>query len=193
MEWQNAIWIWISGAIFATFHSLTASQPCKQWFYQHAIREPKYRLMYSAIAILTTTAWIFYVHQLPDTPLYQAHGIFRILLSVLQLVGLLVVLAAFQPIDSLVFLGLRKSRTGTDPFIVNGIYRRLRHPMYAGAMLILLAMPEQTSNGLHSTLVICVYFIIGSRFEEARMLSEHPDYANYRRHVAAFIPSIRKS
>jgi len=188
MEWKSAICIWLSSTIFAVLHSVMAAQFCKRWFYQHAIREPEYRLIYSVTAIVTTGVWIFYVHQLPDAPLYQVGGIYRILLWTLQVLGLWIVLAAFQPIDGLAFLGLRQSRMGIDPFIVHGIYRWLRHPMYAGTMLILLSMPEQTYNGLHFTLAICAYFITGSHFEESRMLHEHPDYADYRCHVPAFIP-----
>jgi len=40
--------------------------------------------------------------------------------------GLIVARAAFQPIDGLVFLGLRKAKTSNDPFIERGIYRWLR-------------------------------------------------------------------
>jgi len=58
---------------------------------------------------------------------------------------------------------------------------------------MILAMPEQTWNGLHFSLVICAYFIIGSRFEERRMLREHPDYADYRQRVGAFTPKLRGS
>jgi len=192
MAWQSAVLIWTSGSVFAVFHSFTAAQPCKSWFYRHGIREPKYRLLYSMLAIITTVAWIYYVHQLPDAPLYLTGGISRAMLTALQVIGLLVAIAAFQPIDGLVFLGLRKAKSGTDPFVVCGIYRWLRHPMYAGAMLILLAMPEQTWNGLHFTLVVYLYFIIGSRFEESRMLREHPDYAPYRQRVPAFVPTFRK-
>ncbi len=190
MVWQSAVWIWLSGGIFAVFHSLTAAQSCKAWFYRHGIREPKYRLIYSMLAILITAAWIHYVHQLPDASLYQSTGTSRILLIALQIGGLLVALAAFLPIDGLIFLGLRKAQVGSDPFVVRGIYRWLRHPMYSGVMLILLAMPEQTWNGLHFSLIVCAYFIIGSRLEETRMLKAHPDYANYRQRVAAFVPDF---
>jgi len=117
----------------------------------------------------------------------------RGLLVLLQLLGLMVVLAAFQPIDGLAFLGLRQAGTGTDPFIERGIYRYLRHPMYTGAMVVLMAMPEQTWNGLHFALVICIYFIIGSQFEERRMISQHPEYLAYRARVFAFIPSFQRA
>ena len=59
-------------------------------------------------------------------------------------------------------------------------------------MLILLAMPEQTWNGLSLALLICVYFLVGARFEESRMLEEHADYANYQKSVPAFLPKLRR-
>jgi len=191
-EWESAVWIWLSGLLFAIAHSLLASYRCKRWVYGYGLHEPRYRLVYSILAVLAAGIWIFYVHQLPDMPLYQTDGLIWTVLVAVQVLGLTAVLAAFQPIDGLAFLGLRKSKEGNNPFTVNGIYRWLRHPMYTGFMLILLAMPEQTWNGLHFTMVICAYFIIGSRFEEARMLVEHPDYAEYRRRVHAFLPCYCK-
>lgn len=186
--WGSTGLIWLSGLIFAVSHSLLASAICKQWAYGHGLPEPRYRLLYSVVAVLVTGAWVFFVHQLPDTPLYQTDGLLWWLLVSIQVLGLIVALAAFQPIDGLVFLGLRKAKEGREAFIVGGIYRYLRHPMYAGAMLVLLAMPNQSWNGLHFALVICLYFIIGSRYEEARMLAEHPDYIVYRNRIPAFIP-----
>jgi len=186
--WESGLWIWLSGLLFAVVHSMFASHGCKQWAYAHGFPEPRYRLLYSMFALMTTGLWIFFVHQLPDVPFYQTDGLIWMVMVSLQVLGIIVALAAFQPIDGLVFLGLRKAKVGMDPFIVGGVYRWLRHPMYAGVMLILLAMPEQTQNGFHFALVICAYFIIGSRFEEARMLREHPDYANYQASVPAFIP-----
>jgi len=187
-DWEGAGLIWLSGLVFAVSHSLLASASCKQWFYRHGLREPRYRLLYSVVALIATGAWIVYVHQLADTPLYQTDGVLWLVLVAVQLLGLIVALAAFQPIDGLVFLGLRKAKAANDPFIERGIYRWLRHPMYAGVMLILLAMPEQTWNGLHFALLVCVYFIVGAYFEERRMIAQHPDYLAYRQRVPAFIP-----
>jgi len=189
-EWDSALWVWLSGLMFAVSHSLLAAQRCKQWAYRRGLREPRYRLLYSILALLATGAWLWYVHHLPDFPLYQTDGVLYGSLLAVQIIGLIVALAAFYPIDGLVFLGLRQAGQGREPFVVRGIYRYIRHPMYAGAMLILLAMPAQSWNGLHVALVICLYFIIGSRYEEARMLADHPDYAAYRLRVPAFLPRI---
>ncbi|MDQ6954274.1 MAG: NnrU family protein [Mariprofundaceae bacterium] len=183
--------IWISGIFFAIFHSVTASDRCKQWTYALGLKEPNYRLIYSVLAMLTTAVWAWYIHQLPDSPLYQMSGLMWWGLVLLQIIGLVTALAAFLPIDGLVFLGLRKAKHGTDPFVISGIYKYIRHPMYAGVMLMLLAMPEQSWNGLNFSLVLCAYFIIGSRFEESRMLAEHPEYGSYKQRVASFIPCFR--
>jgi len=192
IEWQSAAWIWISGLIFAVSHSILAADRYKHWIYHYGCSEQRYRLFYSIIAVLSTGLWILFIHGLPDVPLYQTDGLVWGLLVSMQILGATIVLAALLPIDGLAFLGLRDDKQGVDPFIILGIYRHIRHPMYSGAMLILLAMPEQSSNGLHFTLLVCLYFMIGARFEESRMLVSHPDYADYRRRVPGFIPGIKR-
>ncbi len=190
-DWAaSALMIWLSGLIFALSHSLLASMRCKRWCYNQGLHEPHYRLCYSIIAVAMTGVWVVFVHLLPDMPLYQSDGLFWAALVAVQLTGIMVALAAFQPIDGLVFLGLRHAKAGSDPFIERGIYCRLRHPMYAGAMLILLAMPEQSWNGFQFVLVICVYFLIGARLEERRMIVQHPEYLDYQMRVPAFIPRL---
>jgi len=184
--------IWLSGLLFALSHSLLASHRCKQWAYRHGLHEPRYRLIYSVVATVATGAWIYYVHQLPDMLLYQSHGLIQALMISVQVLGLIVILAAFQPIDGLAFLGLKKADEEGNSLIEHGIYRHLRHPMYSGVMLFLLARPELTWSGLNFALVICLYFITGSRFEEQRMATRHPDYLAYRKRVPAFIPHLLK-
>jgi len=190
---QSIMTIIISGVVFGLFHSLTASQRCKQWAYHLGLNEPYYRLSYSVLSIFTTMLWISYMHSLPDTPLYTAEGWVWWLLVSIQILGGILAAAAFLPIDGLAFLGLKSSPQQHDPFIVSGVYRYMRHPMYSGAMLVLLFMPEQSINGLSFSFVVCAYFIIGSRFEEQRMLNDHPHYSDYQRHIPAFIPHIHSS
>ncbi len=184
------ILIWLSGVLFALFHSITATVACKQWCYRHGVREPHYRLAYSLLATLLTVGWLLWIHQLADQPLYHITGWASYLLHAIQLAALLLAAAAFRPIDSAVFLGLRAAPTGGDPFITGGVYGHLRHPMYSGVALMLLASPLQSLNSLHFALMITVYFIIGSRFEERRMMMQHPEYADYRRQVPAFLPVL---
>ncbi len=180
--------VWLSGLLFALLHSVFATEACKQWFYRFGMTAQRYRFYYSLFALLLTIAWLFYLYQLPDSPLYQIGGWLNRLLLLLQLCGLWIVLLSLKAFDARLFLGLKKLPKQGEPFHEHGIYRHLRHPMYAGVMLTLLANPVQSMNSLNLTLCICLYFVIGSRFEEHRMLQSHPAYADYRQRVPAFVP-----
>ncbi len=185
-------YILISSVIFALLHSLTASQGCKQWAARFGLQEPRYRFSYSMVSLITTLIWVAYIHTLPDSPLYHISAPYAWLMYSLQATGVALALAAFIPIDGLVFLGWKAAPNHREGFIISGVYRYIRHPMYTGAMLILLFKPEQSVNGSVFALMVCLYFIIGSRFEERRMQREHPDYTTYQQSIPAFIPKFHQ-
>jgi len=183
--------IWLYTLAFAAVHSLLASQAVKEYVYQFGLQTHHYRLLYSLLGVLTTFVWLYWIGTLPDTLLYTVQeGGLQYGLYTLQALGLYIVLAALKPIDGAVFLGLKKAEQQTDPFIEQGVFKYIRHPMYTGFMLFLLAKPEHTMVSLHFALAVSVYFIVGSKFEERRMLAEHPDYADYQQKVGAFIPKL---
>jgi len=74
-EWYSVLWIVLSGVVFALFHSVTASQACKRFFYAFNLSESRYRLLYSIVSIVTTLVWILFIHSLSDSPLYQTEGV----------------------------------------------------------------------------------------------------------------------
>ncbi|HFE38003.1 MAG TPA: isoprenylcysteine carboxylmethyltransferase family protein [Gammaproteobacteria bacterium] len=184
--------IWLTGVIFAVSHSLLATNKGKQIAYQVGLSSQAYRLGYVILAILSTLLWLTFVHSLPDTALYSLDAPYAWALRGIQLLGVLLFWASLQPIDSGVFLGLKKFPDGIEPFIESGVYRYIRHPMYSSAMLIMFAMPQQSVNSINLYLVISLYFIIGARFEENRLLLTHPEYSDYRQKVAAFIPRMQR-
>ncbi|MDX8411275.1 MAG: NnrU family protein [Mariprofundaceae bacterium] len=174
--------------LFALIHSVLASRVCKTGWYAMGVSQRAYRLIYVGIGLLTTALWLGFVSLLPDRPLYALDWPWRAGLHVAQALGLVIFLASFRPIDVPAFLGLHPFREGGEPFIERGIYRHLRHPMYAGIMLMMFAWPVQSLGSLNLFLAIAVYFVIGSKFEERRMLAAHPEYADYRARVPAFLP-----
>lgn len=174
--------------LFALLHSLMAMQRLKRHCYARNISSQHYRLFYVASAILLTGAWLMFIDTLPDAPLYQLRGAARIIAVTLQGIALVIIWLSFRPIDLAVFLGLRPFPNGNEPFHESGIYRYLRHPMYSGVILLLAVAPQQSVNHMTVAVAVTVYLIIGSRFEEQRLLAAHPAYADYRRRVPAFIP-----
>ncbi len=189
---MSPLWIWISGLAFAVIHSGLASDRIKDALYARGVGRQAYRLAYSILALIMTIAWLAFVHALPDRPLYHVEGAFGAILMALQLVGLGIACWALAGFDAGIFLGWRPAPEQGEPFQERGAYRYMRHPMYAGVMLALMASPVQSVNSLHLALVVCLYFIIGARLEEARMLRHHPAYADYRSRVPGFIPRVRR-
>ncbi|MDQ6983636.1 MAG: NnrU family protein [Ghiorsea sp.] len=187
---NSILLLWLYTLVFAVVHSLTATNSLKTKLYAKGLAAHHYRLLYSLFGMITTVIWLWAIYQLADAPLYQVDGMLRYLLYAMQITGLLIAMAAFIPIDGAVFLGLKKAEQSNDPFVVQGVYKYIRHPMYSGFMLVLLARPEQTEVGLHFALAVCLYFILGAKLEEKRMLAEHPDYVEYQQRVGAFIPKL---
>jgi len=188
---MDTLLIWLTGLTFAISHSIFATQHCKDIFYQLGLNPKTYRLGYTLVAIALTVLWLGFVHQLPDTWLYHMHGWINGLMRAAQLVGLWIIVLSLRAIDAPSFLGLRTIADDQDNFVERGIYRHVRHPMYSGVILVLLASPVQTVNSLNLFAIIILYFIIGSRFEERRMQTIHPEYVDYQRRVSAFIPRLR--
>lgn len=187
----SALYVWLATLLFALTHSLMAAAWVKHAVIPRLFSAQQYRLAYSIVSLLFAALWLMFIHALPDRPLYHIDGLLLYLLVGLQLVGGIAALAAFRPIDAMAFVGLRRQKNNIDPFIVSGIYRHVRHPMYSGVMLMLLASPDQSINGLNMALAASLYFLIGSVFEERRMIDQHPEYAAYRQRVPAFIPRLR--
>ncbi|MDQ6966207.1 MAG: NnrU family protein [Mariprofundaceae bacterium] len=180
--------IWMTALLFGLSHSLLAANACRAWAARRGVTPTAYRLLYSVLATILTALWLWLIHSLPDAPLYVFQGLSALPFYAIQIIGLTIILLSFRAFDAAVFLGLKPMPVSGEPFVESGIYRYIRHPMYTGFMALLLASPVHSMNSLHFSLAVSAYFIIGSIFEERRMQGEHPDYAVYRKRVAAFLP-----
>jgi len=180
--------ILISTLVFAMIHSVLAMQRIKNLSTARGLPSQHYRLSYVTVATMMTVAWLYFIKQLPDQPLYSFS--MPALGYAIQAGAIVLFWLSLKPIDIRAFLGLKPFSDGREAFIEQGIYRHLRHPMYSSVIIMMFAMPAQTRNSLTLYSLITMYFIIGSRLEERRMLAMHPEYAGYRLRVPAFIPRL---
>ena len=76
--------------------------------------------------------------------------------------------------------------------VTTGIYRAVRHPIYAGLVLGTLGWGLLMNSllGVILALVLFLFFDVKSRREERWLLQTYPDYAQYRRRVRKLIPWI---
>jgi protein-S-isoprenylcysteine O-methyltransferase Ste14 len=90
-------------------------------------------------------------------------------------------------------LGLRSFRpTDRDTLVENGIYRRIRHPIYSGLLLDFLALPllrPSRSVWLAGALG-WAYVFVQARLEELDLAQRMPAYRLYMQQVPRFFPRL---
>ena len=76
------------------------------------------------------------------------------------------------------------------PLVKNGIYSRIRHPIYTG--VICIALGAALAHGHPVVLLIALAFIpfftYKSRFEERLLQQQYADYGDYMQHTGRFLP-----
>lgn len=193
-------------AIFAGLHTLSASQTFKQ-----AVRKRVgdrayhgfYRLSYNIFALVSLAPITLSIGS-SDTIIWKIPESQQTLASiviVIQLIGTVGMIISLVQIDILRFAGLKQVWayfTGGDlplkdePLQHKGLYRYMRHPLYFFALLSMWFMPVMTDLQLLFTLAATAYFLIGSRWEEQRMVKAFgQDYIDYQQSVPWLIPFIK--
>lgn len=77
-------------------------------------------------------------------------------------------------------------------FVSDGVYRRVRHPIYTGVILLVAAWALYRGSLLHVTLVvaIAVFFAAKAVREEQWLLERFPEYDAYRKRTKWFVPWV---
>ncbi|MCV0402671.1 MAG: isoprenylcysteine carboxylmethyltransferase family protein [Chloroflexi bacterium] len=77
-------------------------------------------------------------------------------------------------------------------FVEAGIYRLIRHPMYAALIAVALGWVLVTTSVLAAvaTAALAVWLDLKSRREEAWLRGRYPEYEAYRRRTRRFIPGV---
>lgn len=81
----------------------------------------------------------------------------------------------------------------THVLVQKGIYRWIRHPLYASTIGILLGVGLVYANGLVLILTAAIFIpmmIFRARQEEAQLIQMFPEYADYRRRAGMFLPRL---
>lgn len=155
-----------------------------------------YRLGYNVFAVVTFLPLLALVRLLPDRALYAIPSPWVYLTLALQGLAGLALAAGVLQTGPFTFAGLRQLVSGeTDdngPLVVNGLYRRVRHPLYSAGLVFVWLTPVMTLNLLTLYAALTFYIVVGAIFEERKLLKIYGEaYAAYRRRTPMFVPGIK--
>jgi protein-S-isoprenylcysteine O-methyltransferase Ste14 len=109
----------------------------------------------------------------------------------IELLGLWLALGARIQLG---FFSAGKDAGAASPIVRNGLYRYIRHPIYAGEFLVLFAWPFEYGAPITMlAMIVAGVFVVRRRIQEdeAEMLANYGDeYASYMRTTDAMIPNV---
>lgn len=192
---SNHVLMIILWLFYFSIHSLFASLKFKQFILScYPWIMPWYRLTYNLLAILLLIPPVFLMLMFPGEIVWQWTGYWYYLANFMALLAIGAFFLSLKSYDSSEFLGTRQLKEGRkdikerESFHLSVFHRYVRHPWYAFA-LVLIWTRDMYVSYLLSAILMSLYFIIGSYFEEKKLIAFHGDqYRLYRKSVAALIP-----
>jgi len=179
--------------VFALQHSVMA----RQWFknaWTRIVPAPVERSTYVLFSSLALVL-LFWKWQPMGGVIWSVDGAGRLAIYGLYALGWLTVLATTFLIDHFDLFGLRQvwfyllGRPYVAPgFRTPGPYKMVRHPLYAGWLMVFWAAPVMTAAHLFFALATTAYILVAIQFEEHDLARIHGEYEEYRRNVPMLLP-----
>ena len=195
MPISGPVLTFIAVAAYGALHSLLASNSVKRTF-QRAFGQTSdrfYRLFFNLVGGLTFLPVLAVAALDPGQTLYHLTWPWVLLTSAGQALAVILLLLGLLQTDSLHFLGLRQlfhpEASEPSELVINGLYCHVRHPLYSAGLLFIWLTPVMTTSVLALNLGLTLYIIIGSIFEERRLVGEFGQaYIDYQSRVPWLIP-----
>lgn len=183
--------ILLAWLIYFVIHSALASLAAKTWVAARWPRfTPNYRLAYNLAATLLLIPPLWILHTNQTAPLWSWHGLWRWASDGLALAAIAGFWWSLRYYDTREFLGLSQAQDpGRGPrFSLSPLHRHVRHPWYFLGLLIIWTR-DMDPTWLTSCIAITLYFAIGSRLEERKLVVEFGEpYRRYQQRVPGLIP-----
>jgi len=182
---------------FALHHSLLARSGARRRVARRlpdGVERATYVWTASILFALTCACW----QPLPGA-LYRAEGLAKSFGFAAQAAGVLLLCRAAAVLDLRELAGIRQVtpppagiRERSPELRIRGPYRFLRHPLYAGLLLVLFGTPDMTCGRLSFALLSAAYIVIAIPWEERDMAARFGcGYEHYRANVRwRLVPGI---
>jgi len=180
---------------FFTIHSFTASLTLKQWVANHFIGVmPAYRLLFNGLSALLLVPILLLSYLWRSEPLWHWNTPLFWITTLISVITAIAFVISIRYYDMSEFIGSRQWRErisaveDQEQFVIGDFHRYVRHPWYTMAIIIIWCR-ELDPIMLTSATMITLYFIIGSRLEERKLIQYHGEiYHHYQQLVPGLIP-----
>lgn len=196
--------IFLALLAFGLIHSWLAGKRIKQAVERrigHRAYEGFYRLGYNVLAIVTLVPVFALMLVMPGSTLWQVSDTVAGVFLVIQIAGAIGMIISVLQIDGMRFMGIAQARAywngsplplPEEPLQIKGVYALVRHPLYLFSLMLIWPIPTMPESLFAFNLASTVYFVIGSLFEERRLIEAYGDvYRNYQQRVGWLIPTPR--
>jgi protein-S-isoprenylcysteine O-methyltransferase Ste14 len=185
----------LSWLAYFILHSLLASIWVKQYVASRWPRAmPGYRLVFNILAVLLLAVPLGLTLNGSGPWIWRWSGLASAVVVVLAAAAVVGFVWSLKFYDGSEFLGLRQLRerntsvNDQEQFQLSPLHRWVRHPWYFFALVIIWTR-DMNLEMLITAILLTVYFIIGSRLEERKLLLYHGEiYRRYRRRVPGLVP-----
>jgi protein-S-isoprenylcysteine O-methyltransferase Ste14 len=142
---------------------------------EHSGRIPESKKLYATIGAAMFFGWVFY---------FLASFLeLAVNISYINIAGLVILIAGFYLFFAAHAKVHKRMHAGKGELITEGLYGKIRHPMYVGEILMLIGAPVLGGSWL--TLALSPLFIVQilawAFIEEKKLMKEFPGYAEYRK------------
>lgn len=182
-------------AIWGIVHSFLASHTAKDLFRLKLGGMDFYRLAYNVFSGISFLPILYLMATLPNRLVYEAPAPWNLVMFGGQLLSIVLLLIAFLQTDSLAFIGLRQlfEKEESGALVIHGLYKVVRHPLYTFSLMFLWLTPSVSQNSLVVYIGSTLYILIGSYFEERKLLREFGEaYAVYQSSTPMLVPGWRR-
>jgi protein-S-isoprenylcysteine O-methyltransferase Ste14 len=155
---------------------------------------PYYRIAYNVVAMLLLIFPVGFMITQQSDPIWQWQGFAKWLANGLAITAIIAFFWTLRFYDMREFAGIKQSREQArdihdqETFKISPFHRYVRHPWYSLALVIIWSR-DMDAMVLTSAITLTLYFFLGARLEENKLLTYHGDiYRRYCKKVPGIIP-----
>lgn len=157
-----------------------------------------YRFFYNIFSLITLIVPLYCMSVIESEPVFRWEGVMQLPRVTLLLLAFILFKGGSRRYDLGFFLGIKQFKAGKtntllsdkEMFGATGVFGLVRHPWYAGSLLLLWSgLTVYTAAAIVTATILSIYLVMGTFLEERKILAEYGDrYRNYQKDVSMLFP-----